>query len=97
MNESMSPIIYDTDCPPGRIYALGRETAIAIRAKLGLTDPSSAPHEYEKGCAGKEAYPSESAAIAAIKIFRKEGTLHRPSRIDAYECQFCGAWHLGNN
>lgn len=60
-------------------------------------DPSSEPYAYEHGCDGKERYPSASAALAAIKLFRKEGTLHRPSRIDAYECQFCGAWHLGNS
>lgn len=54
------------------------------------------PQAYERICAGKEPYPSESAATAAVKVYRKAKINKKGSRLHSYECRFCEQWHIGN-
>jgi len=56
--------------------------------------------DYERSCAGKDKYPSESAALASQKIFH-QGHLYHPTdhrdweHMHPYPCKFCQQWHLG--
>lgn len=54
------------------------------------------PKAYERMCAGKEKYPSESATSAAIKVYRKAKNIKKSSLLHSYECRFCGQWHFGH-
>lgn len=63
--------------------------------------PASATALFEKGCAGKDRYPSENAANAALALMKRglTGRKHGDGRWDAlhsYECIFCGEWHHGH-
>jgi hypothetical protein len=56
--------------------------------------------KWESGCAGKAMYPSQQAA-EFVKLWARH-TLGRNFDPDhethgAYECQFCGLWHLGHS
>lgn len=46
-------------------------------------------------CLGKAAHRSATAAHNAIKHMGKERR-ERGSKIEAYHCPFCGAWHIGS-
>lgn len=59
-------------------------------------DALSDPKAYESMCAGKESYPSESAANAAIKVYRKVKNVNKGSLLHSYECRFCEQWHFGH-
>ncbi len=63
--------------------------------------PVAAEKAFMNGCAGKDRYPSESAADAALTAMKRGllGRLHGDIRVDemhSYECQFCGYWHHGH-
>lgn len=53
------------------------------------------------GCAGKDKHDTAEAA-EAVRRMLKRGKLgsRMPSKeadqLDAYECVFCGSWHLGH-
>lgn len=53
-----------------------------------VDDPLSDPDKFERQCAGKERYPSESAASAALKALRKEKLLRRAETMRVYQCDF---------
>lgn len=64
-------------------------------------DPNSLAQQevYDRKCAGKEKFPSESAAREALKVYRKAGMLnHRSSGLSVYPCEFEDAnhWHFGH-
>ncbi len=63
---------------------------------MSPTDVDKDPAGFDKACAGKEQYTSESAAMAALKAFRKEGVLRKGGTLSAYPCNFCSHWHLGH-
>lgn len=52
--------------------------------------------EEERGCLGKERYPSQAAADGALKFFRGEPGERGAGALQSYACRFCGAWHLGH-
>ena len=52
--------------------------------------------QREKMCTGKEPYPSESAALAAIKVLRKSGLLRKPHQLTPYKCKFADHYHFGH-
>ena len=63
-------------------------------------NPQVDERRWERECAGKEEYPSESAARAAL-AYRKR---HDPrghgfavTWLEIYRCSCCGQWHAGNN
>lgn len=51
---------------------------------------------FEKMCAGKEKFPSQSSAAATLKFYRDEGLLQHASTMGIYECYFCKDFHLGH-
>lgn len=51
---------------------------------------------FEKMCAGKEQYSSESGASAALKTLRKNKLLRRASNLHVYACKFGEHWHFGH-
>jgi len=53
-----------------------------------VLDPLADPEKFERMCAGKDRYMSESAAAAAMKDLRKEKVLRRADNMRAYECDF---------
>jgi len=64
----------------------------------GPASPSKAPRDeqaIEKGCAGKEAYPSKKAADAA-QLYREQQGVPGQGMV-AYYCRFCFHWHLGHS
>lgn len=46
-----------------------------------------------KRCKGKQRYPDELAARAAIRAAYARGVL---SHLSPYRCPFCGAMHIGH-
>jgi len=56
---------------------------------------------FERACAGKDRYESESAADAALG-FLKRGTIRHPrsggrwDTLNSYQCAFCEKWHHGH-
>ena len=48
---------------------------------------------HAKSCDGKQQYPDGKSARASAEKMRIKK--NQPS-IQAYECQQCGLWHLGN-
>jgi hypothetical protein len=53
------------------------------------------------GCAGKDRYPTAASAEAVCRLMHRGKLGHRISRMDAelleaYECDYCGFWHLGH-
>lgn len=64
--------------------------------------PECDPEAFDRSCAGKEPYPTAAAAEQAaqlerqgrIKHFRRRGRMR--GDLVPYECDFCGAWHLGH-
>ncbi len=54
--------------------------------------------EYDRGCAGKERYPSVSAAEAAKRFIIAQGINVRQLRdVEPYRCHFCAQFHLGHD
>lgn len=51
---------------------------------------------FDRMCLGKEQYPSEAAAVAAIKLLAKERSHKKGSTLVAYACRFCRQWHFGH-
>jgi hypothetical protein len=56
---------------------------------------------FQKGCAGKDRYPSQNAADAALRLMKQGafGRKHGDGRWDdlrSYECRFCGEFHHGH-
>jgi hypothetical protein len=47
-------------------------------------------NEWDRACAGKLRYPSESAALATQAHYMKS------ARYAPYQCQFCETWHVGH-
>jgi len=43
------------------------------------------------GCRGKIAFLSEEQTTPTVSTLRKRG-----DRVHAYECDFCGYWHVGH-
>lgn len=60
------------------------------------TDVSGRDLREDAGCLGKEAFPSATAATAAMRVYRKSGTLHIGVGLGPYRCRSCKEWHLGN-
>jgi hypothetical protein len=56
---------------------------------------SSKRARRRKGCAGKIAHTSKAAATKAVPGTRAI-TPGRPDKVEAYRCDFCGAWHVGH-
>lgn len=59
------------------------------------------PAALNRGCDGKDRYPSASAASVALKLFKSGRIRHAKSDgrwdcLGVYECQFCGSFHLGH-
>jgi hypothetical protein len=53
--------------------------------------------QFERMCCGKERYPSESSAWAAIKVMRAARLLRRRTYLlNPYACKFCLEWHFGH-
>ena len=55
--------------------------------------PPMSPHDYAyhvRRCRYKTGYPSEAAAYAAARVFRRK----YGSRYSVYHCQICGKYHL---
>jgi hypothetical protein len=53
------------------------------------------------GCTGKTAHADRASAEAQIRGMRRRG-MARPryigaGQLEAYLCQDCGSWHVGNN
>lgn len=53
-----------------------------------MDGPLSDPEKFEKMCAGKDKYTSESAATAALQALRKERLLKRAANLHVYSCEF---------
>lgn len=51
---------------------------------------------YDRGCFGKERHVSEAAALAAMEFRVRERLSRAGEGMCAYECQFCGEWHVGH-
>lgn len=51
---------------------------------------------FERGCEGKQPYPSEAAAEAGLRFLQKEGALRTNDGMAVYRCQFCQEWHFGH-
>ncbi|WP_446744285.1 hypothetical protein [Silvibacterium acidisoli] len=56
---------------------------------------------FEKSCAGKDQYPSENSAIAALDMMKRGEICHprnngRWDTLAVYECHYCGCWHHGH-
>lgn len=51
-------------------------------------------HPWQFQCGTKRCYRSEAAAQQHLAQMQAEGLFQRPTR--AYECPWCGAWHLGH-
>jgi hypothetical protein len=51
---------------------------------------------FESMCAGKQPYPSESAADAALRMAQRERVMRTCAGVQSYQCPFCGEWHLGH-
>lgn len=60
------------------------------------TDVSGRNAREDTGCLGKEAFPSATAAVAAMRVYQKSGTLHIGAGLGPYRCPNCQEWHLGN-
>lgn len=45
-------------------------------------------------CEGKHSYPSESAALAAERFYRRE--IDGYADLSSYPCDVCGEWHHGH-
>lgn len=73
----------------------------AIVATLPYSSIDRTQAAFERACAGKDEYPSESAADAAL-AYLKRGTIRHPKSggrwdtLNSYECQFCKMWHHGH-
>jgi hypothetical protein len=52
---------------------------------------------WDAGCAGKDRYPSETAAEADLRRIKAEGRLHRACWLETYQCDDCTEWHIGNS
>lgn len=62
-----------------------------------IPDSLASQRVFESSCAGKEKYPSEEAANAAIKACRDMGLIHNASHLAPYPCNFCAPnWHFGH-
>lgn len=48
---------------------------------------------YRPGCAGKQTYGSGRSARADARKIRRNRGGHK---MHAYECPFCGRWHLSS-
>jgi hypothetical protein len=55
-------------------------------------DDERAERFFESGCLGKEQFPSESAAIAAAKVYAAAGAVR--GKQEPYLCRFADHWHL---
>ncbi len=51
---------------------------------------------FESMCAGKQAYPSESAADAALRLGQQERVIRTCAGVQSYQCPFCEEWHFGH-
>jgi hypothetical protein len=51
---------------------------------------------FERGCEGKDGYPTEAAARAGLKFFQARGALRTGDGMDVYQCRFCPNWHFGH-
>ncbi len=51
---------------------------------------------YERGCEGKQPYPTEAAARAGLLYLQHEGALRTNDGMGVYRCQFCREWHFGH-
>lgn len=64
-------------------------------------EPRDDPRYYESACLGKEKFPSEGAAEGFLREARRPvrrniaPILHDVDWLSAYECPFCGSWHVG--
>ena len=54
------------------------------------------PRRWDAECGGKDPYPSESAANAALAKIKRDGNLRRTCWLESYQCGCCREWHLGN-
>jgi hypothetical protein len=63
----------------------------------GQLDSLAAQASYERQCAGKDQYPSASAAEAALRVLVREGLLDgKRGNVHAYRCSFGDHWHFGH-
>lgn len=51
---------------------------------------------FERGCLGKDRYPSESAAGAALTELLRSKRVPKAHLMHAYKCEFCLEWHIGH-
>lgn len=55
---------------------------------------------FKSGCEGKRAYRDHGHALRAREIMIRKAPRAKRNSIegtDAYQCQFCGKWHLGHS
>lgn len=53
--------------------------------------------QWERMCSGKEKFPSEAAAMAAIRLLRIEGRARKGHQLTPYLCKFGDPhWHFGH-
>ena len=51
----------------------------------------------EKACEGKDAFPTEAAAMGyRTHVLQKRGRNRGMAAMSAYRCTFCDEWHLGH-
>lgn len=66
-------------------------------ASPGTSFESLADRErYEKACAGKDQYPSESSADFGVTDIRKNKNAKRRHALHSYKCEFGDHWHIGH-
>lgn len=86
----------------GRVEAAGKLVLLAHREYLErqITDCLQMlkdGEEEERGCLGKERYPSQAAAEGALRFFRSDEERGRAAgAMEVYGCRFCGSHHLGH-
>jgi len=61
-----------------------------------LAEGSEARAAFERSCAGKQGYPTESAADAGLRFLQDEGILRTNDGMQPYHCNFCQEWHHGH-
>lgn len=61
-----------------------------------LRQPKADERQWDAECGGKDPFTSEGAAWAVLAHIKKTGAAKKTCWLNAYQCSFCGAWHLGN-
>ncbi len=51
---------------------------------------------WDLECAGKDRYPSETAAEFDLARIKGEGTMRKTCWLETYRCSSCREWHIGN-